>query len=217
MIDAAGEAMRLLGTRSPLAIPALFGAGAMTSIGPCIAPRYVALAALVHRSRYPWRTAASFAAGVITVYIAIGAGAELLSAVRAWSTTIDLALAAALAAGGSATLLRESADFHPHEACARGQGGGAYVLGAMSALVVSPCCTPVVAAIAGLGMLDARPVEVALLVTAFAAGHVAPIGAAVVLGTRSTHTLTRLGAASGNGVIAGTLMLALAAYYGLRA
>lgn len=216
MIDAAGEAMRLLGTRSPLALPALFGAGAMTSIGPCIAPRYVALAALAHRSRKPWRTAAMFAAGVITAYVAIGAGAELLSAVRVWSTAIDLVLAASLAAGGFVILLSGEVS-HASGACARGEGGGAYLVGAMSALVVSPCCTPIVAAIAGLAILDARPAEVALLVTAFAAGHIVPIGAAVALGQRGTETLTRFGAASGNGVIAGTLMLALAAYYGLRA
>ena len=112
-------------------------------------------------------------------------------------------------------LLRDEAR-HAHGACAHG-GGGAYLVGAMSALVVSPCCTPMVAAIAGLAILDARPAEVALLVTVFAAGHIAPIGAAVALGQRGTQTLARLGAASGNGVIAGTLMLALAAFYGLRA
>jgi cytochrome c biogenesis protein CcdA len=216
VIDAADEAMRLLGARSPLAIPVLFGAGAMTSVGPCIAPRYVALAALAQRSRTPWRTAAAFAAGVISAYVAIGAGAELMAGVRAWSTAIDLVLAASLAAGGGIMLLRDEENSHAHDA-PRGGNSGAYLLGAMSALVVSPCCTPIVAAIAGLAMLDARPLEVALLVTAFAAGHVAPLGAAVVLGARGTHTLTQLGAASGNGVIAGTFMLALAAYYGLRA
>ena len=216
MIDTAGDAMRLLADRSPLALPAFFALGAITGIGPCVAPRYIALAALAQRVRRPWRIGATFGLGVVTAYVTIGMGAGVLGALRAWSTAIDLSLAVALAIAGGVTLWRDERA-HRHAACAPASAGGVYLLGATSALGVSPCCTPVVAAIAGFSGLDGHPIEAMLLLTAFAAGHALPIAAAVALGTRSMQALARLGTTTAGGVVSGTLMIALAGFYALRA
>jgi len=114
--DLASEGLRLLSARSPLAIPILFGAGVVTSIGPCVAPRYVALTAIAQRSGRPWQTAAIFAVGVVSAYVALGMATGLLSAVRGWSTAIDAGLACALAGAGCITLLRDDAHGHAHPA-----------------------------------------------------------------------------------------------------
>jgi thiol:disulfide interchange protein DsbD len=215
VIDAAGDALHLLADRSPFALPAFFTLGAFTAIGPCVAPRYVALAALIQRTRRPWRIAAAFASGVVSAYVAIGMGAGLLGTMRAWSTAIDVGMALALALAGGITLLRDEG-VHAHAARNTTSGGGAFLLGATSALVVSPCCTPIVAAIAGFAGFDGQPLAAALLLTAFAAGHALPLGA-VALGARSMHALSRLGSTSAGSVVAGTLMIALAGFYALRA
>ena len=46
-----GDGLHAVAMRSPLAYPLVFAAGAVTSIGPCAAPRYVAVAALVSSAR----------------------------------------------------------------------------------------------------------------------------------------------------------------------
>jgi cytochrome c biogenesis protein CcdA len=213
--DLAGEGLRLLSARSPLAIPMLFGAGAVTSIGPCVAPRYVALTALAQRSGRPWQTAAIFALGVVSAYVALGTASGLLSAVRGWSTAIDAGLACALVGAGCITLLRDEADGHAHTGGATASAGGTYLVGACSALVASPCCTPLVVAIGMLSVVDARPLETTLLIAAFAGGHALPLAAAVAVGRCPRPA--RIGSVSASRAIAGTLMIALGAFYGLLA
>ena len=79
-------------TRIPLAV----AAGAATSIGPCVAPRYIALAALLGRT---WRralTVAAFVAGLLTAYTALGFGTGLLAAVTGHASAVYVVLALAL-------------------------------------------------------------------------------------------------------------------------
>ncbi|MEA2663784.1 MAG: cytochrome c-type biosis protein [Candidatus Eremiobacteraeota bacterium] len=224
MIDVLGEGLRAAALRSPLAYPLVFAAGVATSAGPCVAPRYVALAALANAAQRPWRTIAAFVAGLVGAYVALGLAAGALSALWSSSSVTYAVLAAALAAGGSATLLRE--DAHPcenaraREAASAKQSaslGGTFLLGVSSALVVSPCCTPVVAGIAGLTALGGRCGEGIALLVAFALGHALPLLAAGALSARIAALLARLSASSAPAVVSGTLMLALAAYYGVLA
>jgi cytochrome c biogenesis protein CcdA len=86
-----------------------------------------------------------------------------------------------------------------------------------SAFVVSPCCTPVVAGIAGLTALGGRCGEGIALLVAFALGHALPLLAAGALSARIAALLARPSASSAPAVVSGTLMLALAAYYGVLA
>jgi thiol:disulfide interchange protein DsbD len=226
VIDVLGESLRAVGTRSALAYPLVFAAGLVTSVGPCAAPRYVAVAALAHASRAPWTVVGAFAAGLVGAYVAlggaVGSAANALGALWSASPVVYAALAVALLAGGIATLLRALPVVGAHACHPRGSRGtaglgGVFLLGASSVLVVSPCCTPVVAGIAGLTIATGRAFDGVLLLAVFACGHVVPVALAGSLGDRLGAAVRRLAASQAPGIISGSLMLALAAYYGVLA
>jgi thiol:disulfide interchange protein DsbD len=222
VIDAVSAGLHAVATRSPLAYPLVFAAGGVTSIGPCAVPRYVALAALMNGSRRPWRVVAAFAAGLVGAYVVVGAAAGAVGALWSASRVVYAALAVVLAVAGIVTLLRGGAP-HGHQSVdARGAGagrslGGTFLLGASSVFVVSPCCTPVVAGIAGLTTASGHTADGIALLIAFACGHAVPIAAAGALGSPVTRALRHVAASHAPAVVAGTLLLALAAYYGVLA
>ena len=189
-------------------------AGLMTSLGPCVAPRYIAIAALLGERRRT-RTVAAFVAGMLTAYAALGFGAGLLFGLAGHASALYAVLAAALALGGIATLLRGPACTHTTAPPRR--ASAAFSLGAASALVVSPCCTPVVAAVAGMTVAGANQFGRAALLGAFALGHAAPLFAAGSLGSLAARTFAHWNASPAPAVVSGSLMLALGAYYGLLA
>ncbi len=222
MIDAVNAGLHAVATRSPFAYPLVFAAGAVTSIGPCAAPRYVALAALVNASHRPWRTIAAFVAGLAGAYVVLGLGAGAVGVLWSASRFVYAALAIVLAVAGFATLVRGAGAPHVHatggaEHGARTSAGGTFLLGASSALIVSPCCTPIVAGIAGLTTAGGHVGTGVALLAAFACGHALPVVFAGALGTRVAHTLRHVAASHAPAVVAGTLMLALAVYYGVLA
>ena len=223
MIDAVSAGLQAVAIRSPLAYPLVFAAGAVTSIGPCAAPRYVALAALVNVSRRPWRIVAAFVAGLIGAYVALGAAAGTLGTLWSASRFVYAMLAVVLAVAGMTTLLYGGGASHVHRhAHARHTGaqaslGGTFLLGASSAIVVSPCCTPIVAGIAGLTTASGHAGQGVALLASFACGHALPIVFAGALGTRIASAFRHVAASHASATIAGTLMLALAAYYGVLA
>ena len=223
MIDAVSAALQAVAIRSPLAYPLVFAAGAVTSIGPCAAPRYVALAALLNISRRPWRIVAAFIAGLTGAYVVLGAAAGVLGTLWSASRFVYATLAVVLAVAGVATLLHGSSASHVHRPAnahhAGGQAslGGTFLLGASSAIVVSPCCTPIVAGIAGLTTASGHTGQGVALLASFACGHALPIVFAGALGTRVAGALRSVAASHAPATVAGTLMLALAAYYGVLA
>jgi cytochrome c-type biogenesis protein len=219
VIDVLGEGMRAVAMRSPLAYPLVFAAGVVTSIGPCAASRYVAVAALVSASRTPVRVVGAFVAGLVGAYVVLGAVAGVLGALGGVSGTIYAGLAVVLGAGGLITLLRGADPHHGDAHCRRARAslGGALLLGASSAFVVSPCCTPLVAGIAGLTTLSGHADAGAALLASFALGHAMPVVAAGALGSQIRFVLRRVAASHAPPVVAGTLMIALAVYYGVLA
>ena len=224
MIDILGEGMRAVAMHSPVAYPLVFGAGVVTSVGPCTAPRYIAVAALVSASRAPVRVVAAFVAGLVGAYVVLGAGVGLLGMLWSASWAVYAALAVVLGAAGLFTLFRGDGSPHDgsHHECRgarpRAGMGGTLLLGASSALVVSPCCTPLVAGIAGFTMRSGGDAAAgAGLLAAFACGHAMPVIAAGALGSRIASAMRRIAASHAPSVVAGTLMLALAAYYGALA
>jgi thioredoxin:protein disulfide reductase len=231
VIDLLGESLRAVGTRSALAYPLVLSAGVVTSVGPCAAPRYVAVAALAQATRAPWKIVAAFAAGLVAAYVALGALASAVGTAGSalgslWSASSYVygALATALLAGGVFTLIRASdpATSRPCEhgtASSRGaaSAGGVFLLGASSVLVVSPCCTPVVAGIAGLTLATGRAFNGVALLAVFACGHAVPVAFAGALGDRFASVLRRLAASQAPAIVSGALMIALAAYYGVLA
>ena len=223
MIDAVTAGLQAVATRSPLAYPLVFAAGAATSIGPCAAPRYVALAALVNASRRPSRIVAAFVAGLIGAYVMLGVAAGALGTLWSASRLVYAALAVVLAVAGITTLLRGGGPSHVHHCPPAGDPGvqaslgGTFLLGASSAVVVSPCCTPIVAGIAGLTTASGHTGLGVALLAAFACGHALPIVFAGVLGTRVASALRHVASSHASATVAGTMMLAVAAYYGVLA
>lgn len=222
MIDVLGDALAAAAARSVLAYPLVFAAGVVTSVGPCAAPRYVAVAALAQAARRPWAVTSAFVAGLVGAYVVLGCAAGTAGALWSASRAVYAALAVALAASGVVTLARANGGEHAHrpalgEAAPGASVGGTFLLGASGALVVSPCCTPVVAGIAGLTLTSGRAADGVALLVAFACGHALPVVAAGALGTRPCGALRRAAASQAPAVVAGGLMLALAAYYGTLA
>lgn len=219
MIDPVALSVDAVARGDASRLPLVALAGILTSFGPCVAPRYVALAALLGRRRKTL-TISAFVAGMLTAYAALGFGAGLLAQVAGHASALYAVLAAVLIGGGLFTLLRAPACDHAHETqpgVAPHRLSGVFSLGAGSALVVSPCCTPVVAAVVGMPAGSADPAARALLLAAFALGHAAPLFVAGALGSACARPLRAWSASPAPAVVSGALMLALGGYYGLLA
>lgn len=213
MIDILGAALDAVAGRSPIALPLLFAGGVATSLGPCAAPRYVAVAAFSNASSRPLMPTLLFVTGLIGGYICLGCAASALGALHAWSTWVYLGLAIGLGVAGLVTLLQRHVHRDAPQRSATGSGG-VFLVGATSVLVMSPCCTPIVAGIAGLTIASGRAGDGVALLACFALGHAAPLAAAALLGDRVRRAAHRMTDSPAPAVIAGTLMLALGAYFG---
>ncbi len=214
MIDPVAATLGALAHADPAGLPLAFAAGAVTSIGPCVAPRYVAVAALVGGTQRRGRSVALFVAGLLVGYTALGFGIGLVESLLAHAAAVYFALSAGLLAFGCAQLLAP-----PHAAQHRHplRTSGVFTLGASSALIVSPCCTPVVAAVAALGASGGRPMTSALFLLAFALGHALPL---LGLGATGSFVVTRFAGGAGGSIaatVSGTLLIGLGVYYGLLA
>jgi cytochrome c biogenesis protein CcdA len=217
--DILGDALTAVAQRSGVAYPLAFAAGVSTSIGPCVAPRYVAVTALANASPRPMPIIGAFVAGAIGAYVALGLAFGTLGALWSNSRLLYATLAVALAGGGIATLLRSEVSCNHHHPAPRRSAsvGGAFLLGGSSAFIVAPCCTPIVAAIAGSTTLGGRTAEGVGLLVAFALGHTSPLLAAGALGGTLTRLFHAVSLSPASSIVGATLMLALAVYYGVLA
>jgi cytochrome c-type biogenesis protein len=209
-------------TGSPAAFGWIFVAGVITSIGPCVAPRFIAVAALANGARRPWPALAAYISGIIAAYVALGFAAGAVGLLFAWSAHIDALLAVALGAGGLVTIARAT----PARSCDHGAArqpaapggiGAAFLLGIASTAVISPCCTPLVAAIASLASTTRHPLASAALLAVFALGHAAALIAAAATGSLALVPLRRFVSGQAPAIVAGGLMLCLGAFYGVLA
>jgi cytochrome c biogenesis protein CcdA len=217
MIDPIALAIDAVVRGDATRLPIVALAGIVTSLGPCVAPRYVAIAALLGERRRTL-TIATFVTGMLAAYTALGFGVGILAQLAGHASALYLVLAVALVCAGAATLLRSPSCNHGHDERRRSQPcrlSGVFSLGAASAFVVSPCCTPVVAAVLGMTAFDANPLSRAALLGAFALGHAAPLFVVGSLGSLCARTFRMWNATQAPAVVSGTLTLALGAYYGL--
>lgn len=218
-VDLVAAGLRDVATHNAWAPALVFAAGAASSVGPCTAPRFIAVAGIAaHGSpRSAVKACTAFVSGLVVAYAAFGVAAILLSRALALSGVVYALLAATLAAGGAAALWREQTCTRNHTGKSPKTLGGVFLLGASFALVVSPCCTPLVAAILASSAPASSPVCTAMLLAAFAAGHTLVLFVAA-LGARGVSSLLeRYAIGEAGSVIGGTLMLALAAFYGALA
>jgi cytochrome c-type biogenesis protein len=218
MFDPIEQGLRAVSSVSAWAYPLVFFAGAVTSLGPCVAPRFIAVVGLTS-SREPRRAAtmaASFVAGLVAVYACFGAGASLIGHLAQISSWVYGVVAVALGIAGITTLWKEERIPHGHTRYAVGEGGS-FFLGASFALVISPCCTPLVVGILAYASAAGSPFYGTSLLACFALGHALPIlGAA--LGARGvTGIFQRLAVRQAAEVLSAAMMLVLAAYYAVLA
>ena len=199
-----------------------FGAGALTSIGPCVAPRLVAVAAICTGQATPLQRGgaiASLVAGLCCAYVAIGICASLLRPLIHSSTAVYLACSAAFLFGGVRSVLAGSTD--PLRRCGTScceeapmavrSYGMAFLQGCSFGLVVSPCCMPIIAVATGLSFgLGSWPAATAIL-AAFAFGHALPlIGFGLGLGGIRRWLVLCEGPLA---LVSGGLLIALSVYY----
>lgn len=220
MFDPISQSLAAVGSRSPYAAPLVFVAGVASSVGPCVAPRFIAVASLsTGKSGSQTRALASaFITGLTLAYAAFGATAALLMRATQLSTYTYAAVALALAAGGFITLYRERGDCaHRHARQQNASLGGALLLGASFALVISPCCAPLLLGILAYTSSEGSPAYASALLASFALGHALPLAGAAFGANGVASVLARAGVRHGAGVISGALMLALAGYYAVLA
>lgn len=156
-----------------LALGSAFVAGVASSVGPCIAPRYLMLAAQLavdeERARVP-----AFIAGCLGGYLAYASAGALLAIFRMGTHVIYALLGVGLIASGVRTLLAAH-----HAACASKARrplslGAASLAGLTSSLMFSPCCTPIAMMFGFLASQSAGASGAGLLL-AFGLGHTLPI------------------------------------------
>jgi thiol:disulfide interchange protein DsbD len=192
---------------------AAFMAGLATSVGPCVAPRYLALASLVAKTdrRRRWMHVMCFIVGLMLSYGLLGTTASLLGAIVAMSPFVYLVLALSFLVFGLRALAHESSS---HQ-CAGSSAGSAVLTGGALGLVFSPCCAPVVGMMASTASASSSLTAALAATFAFAMGHVAPlvaVGLGLKIGDHSRFPLALEGAM---GTISAGLALALACYYGI--
>jgi cytochrome c-type biogenesis protein len=201
---------------STVAVAAAFAAGLTTGVGPCVAPRYLALTAIAARTtgRARWVRVGLFAAGLLMCYVLLATTASLVVAVTAFSRVVYLALAVGFLGFGLHLLVARTTCAGAHVEPSRGVS---FLSGGALGLVLSPCCTPMVAMTASVGIASGSIATSLVNAAAFAAGHIAPL-ATIGLGLGAAERWAPIRMLSGAAqTISGGLSIALAAYYGLLA
>jgi cytochrome c-type biogenesis protein len=196
-------------------------AGLASSVGPCVAPRFIAVAALA--ANRPRREALGislvFILGLASAYVGFGVVAALVGRLVAISHAIYAVVGTGMLLGGLISLWRSPSDcLHYSRASAGAPSFGAtFLLGSSFALVVSPCCTPLLVGIlaytSGLG----DPGYGAFLLGAFALGHSAPVLLAGAGASGVCSALRRPALRQAANVVNAALMVALAGYYAVIA
>jgi cytochrome c-type biogenesis protein len=196
----------------------VFLAGIVSSFGPCVAPRFIALSACSAQAERPRLVLVAFVGGLVVAYASFGTAASLLGGMRAYSSPVYAMVALALAVGGIVTLLHaEHCDDRtgPPAQPAQRSFGGVFLLGASFAFVLSPCCTPLVAMILAYTSLAGRGLYGCTLLSLFALGHALPLIVYGAVSARIATGLRRIASSQAVTITSGALMLGLAGYYAL--
>lgn len=219
MFDPVPMSLDALARQSPYAPLAAFVAGAATSVGPCNAPRLLAAAGIATgRPATRWMHAGALSAGLISAYALFGVAASVFSGAFQYSRAIFIGLAALLAICGARTLVEDrSVKCCERTIERRASVGASFLLGASFAFVLSPCCTPVVAAIAAYSAESGNAAFGVSSLAAFALGHALPLLLLAAGSPVSSRWFARLHLSEGVPVVSASMMFALAVYYGLLA
>lgn len=191
-----------------------FTAGFASSVGPCIAPRYLMLAAYATQRRDATK-AAVFVMGCLGGYLVYACAGALIAFMRVGTHFVYAFFAVALVVAG----LRALTTSFPHSCASAGQAsfslGGAFLAGVLSSMTFSPCCAPIAF---GLGLVAAQHdlTITASLLLAFGLGHTLPL--VVIAAAASTRRLERFRLPQDVGAtISGSLFLMVGGLYAILA
>ena len=198
------------------ALGAAFVAGISTSVGPCAAPRYLALIGSVHSSRVRDRATSlgSFVGGLATSYAAFAFIAGAVGVVVMHSRELFAGLAIAFCASGVLTMVARTSCVHREPDVHAGSG---FLAGLSSGLIVSPCCAPFVAGTGMLAAASGSPADALVLLASFLIGHLGPVLVVGVSSLALPSALPFSPVRSAITTIGGTCSLALGLYFGLNA
>ncbi len=201
--------------------PALaFVAGIAGSIGPCLGARAASLVGLTAGVGGVRRRVlvAAFVAGLVSSYVLIASSAALWLGIGTQSSWIYCALALGLFAYGVRALVRSDTHGSCNESSPKPMVtsiGCTFLSGASFALVASPCCTPILVAIAGIAARAPTPLFGIAVASAFAIGHGLPLMLLACWDARLCGPLRGEAWRRAASVIGGGVTVALAGYYAL--
>lgn len=214
MWDPASLGLTAVGRQSPYAFPLLFIAGTVTSFGPCTGPRMIAAAGLASApERNRVSKIAAFIAGILLVYVAFALFGAMLAGALAYSSWIYSVTGIALCFGGLAGLVRVRRAHTCDSQRTAIPSGAALFVGASSALIVSPCCTPILASVLAFGAATGNAVFTALCLVAFGLGHAVPVAVVGAFGGVAKAFEKGETFRSALATVAGALMMGLGAFY----
>ncbi len=213
------EFLNAVAANSPAAPAFGFAVGVITSAGPCLGPRIATIAGLTANARGAQRAlvVAAFIGGLALSYALIAGSAALLLRVTALSTWLYTALAALLVWCGMRMLIDDGMKCAHRAASQRPPYGSALLSGVSFAFVASPCCTPIVASIAGIAALSDAHWFGLTVAIGFALGHAAPLAVASICAVRIRALMHANSWQLPVSVVGGSVMLALGGYYALLA
>lgn len=221
MTDPIAGLLRALAVQSPTAPALAFVVGVVTSAGPCVAPKIASVVGMSADATGRRRLAVGifFACGLACAYALITVSASAFLRINAESRWIYLLLSGILVWQGIRAIVRTGI----HDCSPPLRSGGsirpslcrALIAGASYAFVLSPCCTPFIASVAGIAT-SLRPLYAAAIAAAYGFGHAAPVLAGSLLASHAWESLA--GRMRGPlAVIGGGTMLALGGYYAILA
>jgi len=216
-MDVSSAAVRAVSSGNVWALALAFTAGVAGGAGPCVAPRFIAVAAFTLNRTFREGAAmtTSFVAGLVAVYVLFAAAGSLIWEAFRYSSEIYVAAAAIMAAAGLVVLAKAPADcVHPR--AHRASAGSTFLAGASSAAILSPCCTPVVMAAIAYGSVTGLWFS-CVVMACFALGHALPASLMALGGGAVRPILTSPAVHGATRTIGGSLMLALAGYYAVIA
>jgi cytochrome c-type biogenesis protein len=157
--------------------------------------------------------------GTLGTYALFGFAGSLLGSLVSYGSWIYGAVAAAALIGGVITLVGAVSHSHDHpdDTIAKNTEplSAAFLAGIGFALMISPCCTPILGVILTYTALKANMLVASAMLVVFGLGHATPLLLVVFGGRRFTTRLWSSKFAQAAQVFAGTCMIALGSYYAL--
>jgi cytochrome c-type biogenesis protein len=205
---------------SPLAYGLALLFGIASSFGPCAASRVVVVAGIAQGQRRTGAIIGSFLAGIVAVYILFAFALHAIGVAQILQSEIlVLAASAFLIAAVVTFVLAYRADDgcdHRHVERPARSALAAFCAGTISALNVSPCCTPWLIMALTYSSAQGNAVYGAALMTVFAIGHGLPLLAYGGIARRAAALIEGWGLRRAMPLANTALLLFLSIYYAVQ-